>query len=278
MPKKFGDLAKPVNDLFSDDFISGAEVELKTKSANGIELECKGSQGSKGVTGQLTTSLNWLGLGFKETWKTDNTVTSEITKKNFVDAKASKAVAELVISPTSGLTKVTAKANVETGDFHVDLKTSGADIPKSLDLGFVYSFLGNWSLGVKASSKDVLSPNPAITKTLAGLYTSDSNDLSIYSEVGLDDSSICGKVFHTPSSTSKFGAQICTKGNDTTLSAVSEYTLDELTSVKAAINSNMVLNVASTHQVGAATISPSAEINLGASASPSFGLGIKMKN
>lgn len=278
MPKKFGDLAKPVNDLFKDDFGTGTVVEMKTKSANGIELECKGTQNAKGVTGELTTSLSWLGLGFKETWKTDNTVTSEITKKGFVDAKASKAVAELVISPSAGLTKVTAKANVETGDFHVDLKTSGADVPKSLDLGFVYSFLGNWSLGAKVASKDVMSPSPEFKKTVAGLYTSDSNDLSIYSEVALDDAAICGKVFHSPSSVSKFGAQICTKGNDTKLSAVGEYTLDELTTVKAAIDSGMVLNVASIHKVGAATISPSAVINLGESATPAFGLGIKMKN
>lgn len=120
-------------------------------------LECKGKNSKSGTSGELITSLSWIGLDFKETWKTDGTVTSEVTKKDFVEAKASKAVTELVISPTSGLQKVTIKANVEVGDCHCDIKTSGADIPKSLDVGFVYSFLGNWSLGFSASTKDILA-------------------------------------------------------------------------------------------------------------------------
>jgi hypothetical protein len=120
-------------------------------------LECKGKNTKSGTSGELITSLSWIGLDFKETWKTDGTVTSEVSKKDFVEAKASKAVTELVISPTSGLQKVTIKANVEVGDCHCDIKTSGADIPKSLDVGFVYSFLGNWSLGFQASSKDILA-------------------------------------------------------------------------------------------------------------------------
>lgn len=120
-------------------------------------LECKGVSSSKGTKGELVTSLKWAGLDFKETWKTDGTVTSEVAKSGFVEAKASKAVTELVLSPTDGLKQVTIKANVETGDIHADVKTSGPDLPKSLDVGLVYSFLGNWTVGFKASSKDILS-------------------------------------------------------------------------------------------------------------------------
>mmetsp|Transcript_100870 Transcript_100870/g.140109 ORF Transcript_100870/g.140109 Transcript_100870/m.140109 type:complete len:279 (-) Transcript_100870:80-916(-) len=278
MPKKFGDLAKAVSDLFSDDFGTESSVKVTTKSANGISLECKGVSSGKGTSGELVTSLNWVGLDFKETWKTDGTVTSEVSKKGFVDAKASKAVTELVLSPTDGLKKVTVKANVEMGDIHADVKTAGADIPKSLDVGFVYSFLGNWSLGFKASSKDILSSSPSINKTVAGLYESDAKDLSVYTEVGLDSQVMVGKVYHTATPKTKFGASIQNKGGNTTLAAVGSYTLDELTTVKASLDSDKTFNFASVHKVGAATISPSAVFKCDSTAQPGFGLSIKMAN
>lgn len=284
MPKKFGDLTKPVADLFKDDFSTDQSLKVTTKSSNGIELECEGKVSKKKgssenvASGELTTSLNWLGLGFKETWKTNGTITTEVTKKDFVESKGSKAVIEMVMSPTDGLQEVTIKANVETGDFHADIKASGKDIPKKVVLGFVYSFLGNWSLGLKAASDDLLSSSVSVNKTVGVLYESDSKDLSIYSEVGLDDASLSGKVFHTPSNRTKFGAQIATQGSKTTLSAVGEYTLDDLTAVKASIDSGMLFKIASVHKVGAATISPSATVDFGTNATPNFGIGIKMKN
>lgn len=278
MPTKFGDLSKPINDLFNDDFGTETSVKVTTKSANGITLVCKGKNSSKGTSGELETSLNWIGLDFKETWKTDGTVTSEVSKKGFVEAKASKAVTEVVISPTDGLKKVTIKANVEVGDIHADVKTSGADIPKSLDVGFVYSFLGNWSLGFQASSKDILASNPKINKTIAGLYESDAKDLTIYSEVALDDNALSGKVYHIPSATTKFGAKIESKGGSTALAAVGQYKLDDLTTLKASLDSGLSLNLSSTHKVGATTITPSAVLKLNDSAAPGFGIAIKMAN
>jgi hypothetical protein len=277
-------------------------------------LECKGVSSGKGTSGELSTTLNWAGLDFKETWKTEGSVTSEVTKKNFIDAKSSKAVTELVVSPTDGIKKVTIKANVEIGDIHADIKTAGPDIPKSLDFGLVYSFLGNWSVGFKASSKDILSSvrrlsclfhicsllpvvrvelyysrryyplvsrvmqSPSINKTVAGLYESDAKDLFVYSEVGLDSQEVTGKVFSTSTPQTKFGASITSKGGSTTLAAVGSYNLDDLTTVKASLHSDKTFNFATIHKVGAATISPSAVIKFDSSAQPGFGISIKMAN
>jgi hypothetical protein len=242
------------------------------------KLECEGTSGAKGVSGQLVTDLSWLGLGFKETWKTDGTVTSEVSKKNFIEAKASKAVAEAVISPVEGLKKVTIKANVELADMHADIKASGSDIPKAVDLGFVYGFMGNWSLGFKASSKDITASNPSINKTLAGCYVSDAKDLTVYTEVGLDSNSLAGKVMHVTGPKATCGAQIASNNGTTKLSAVGLYAIDDLTTVKAGLDTDRVLNLASIHKVGAATISPSAVIKLGDQDKAGFGFSVTLEN
>jgi len=258
MPCKFGDLGKAIKDLFSDDFDAGSQkLTLKSKSANGVEFEVEGTRDdSNAVSGELKSTYGLKnGITLKETWSTNNSVTTEVTAKNTL-AKGSKVVYEVGFSPSKGITSQTVKANYSDKSVNFDSKLKNYD---ALTAGTVFSF-SNFLVGASAN----MSLNKGSIKSyeLAGSYS--DADVVITSKVD-NKAAFSGSIFHKASPVLQTGVEFkYDAGKDATgFTLGGAYKLDSTTTAKAKINKNLALGLAYTQDLrSGVTLGLSANINV----------------
>ena len=84
VPPSYDDLGKSASDLFSKGYGYGnAKLSVTTKSANGVQFKSTGQSANDTgkVSGTFETQYEWkeYGLTFRESWKTDNVLATNIS-------------------------------------------------------------------------------------------------------------------------------------------------------------------------------------------------------
>jgi hypothetical protein len=126
MPAIFKDVAKPVTDLLTNDYVFQAQkLKLKTKTANGLELTTEGTlKGSKGVSAKLSAKFSpFAGINIKKLCVT--------TEGRF----QTEAVLENAVEGVSFTVKAEEGAGAPpAGELVVDYKNNKAAVQASVDV------------------------------------------------------------------------------------------------------------------------------------------------
>lgn len=269
-PPKFGDLGKKVKNLFSDDFDAGeVTLKLNSKAANGMAFKVEGTKDSKNtVKGKLESSYSLAnGISFKETWKTNSVVTTEVSTKDKL-AKGTKFVFEAEFSPSPGLkTAQTIKADYGADKFYIDTKL--VDYEK-LSAGATFSY-SKWLMG--ASGK--FTASKGFQGYEAGVSYVDS-DVIVTAKVNEKDT-MEGSVFHKATPTINAGVKLGynRSTNASSFGVAGEYALDSTATCKAKIDNSLALGLAYTQELRkGVTLGMSANVNAANLDSDSHSLGL----
>jgi len=246
-------------------------LKLKSKSASGMAFKVEGTKDDKNtVSGKLESTYTLpSGIAFKETWKTNSVVTTEITAKNQV-VKGSKLVFEAGFSPSAGLKSQTIKADYGAPKFYVDTKLVDYE---NLSAGAVFSY-SNFLFGV--SSKF------SVAKGFKGYEAAVSyvdKDFTVTSAVSENGDKMAGSIFHKALPTVDAGVRFSYNRNsgDTTFDVAGAYSLDASTTLKAKIDKSLNLGLAYTQDLRqGVTLGLSANVNAASLEGDGHSLGLSL--
>jgi hypothetical protein len=255
---KFGDLSKAANDLFKDDFCAGdVKLTCKSKTSNGVNLKVEGSKSTSdnAVSAEFESKFTTAsGITLKEVWTTANKVTTDVSVKNKLMKGMNNSVA-LTFSPTNGYQSFKLKSDYSAGKNCTDVVYDG----KKLTVGSVVS-ANSFLFGASADINPGSSMSPASYSIAAGYRCGDIKVNSLIK----NGSDVEANVFHTPCSKMAAGAQFnfSNKNSATKFALVGQYSCHQDTTMKAKINTDMVLNLALKQAVSkCVTITLSAQVN-----------------
>ncbi|KAH3747466.1 voltage-dependent anion-selective channel protein 1-like [Dreissena polymorpha] len=235
-PPTYADLGKAAKDLFSKGFNFGFhKVEVKTKTDNGVKFTTKGSHSKETdrLSGELNTEYKYdeYGLTFKETWTTENKLSTEVTVEDQL-AKGLKLTFDTSFEPQtskkSGVVKMGYKndhLNL-TSDCNFDF--AGPTINAALVLAY-NNFLAGYQMAFDTSKSKLSKNNFALG------YSAD--DFTLNANVN-DLQEFQSSIFHKVNRDLDLGIQMSwTQGtNATSLGLAGKYTLDKDSSISAKVN------------------------------------------
>jgi voltage-dependent anion channel protein 2 len=271
---KFGDLSKAANDLFKDDFCAGdVKLTVKSKTANGVNLKVEGSKStsSNAVSAEFESKYTTAaGITLKEVWTSANKVTTDVSMKNKLMKNHGASLA-VSFSPTDGYQSFKLKSDYSTGKCCSDIVYDG----RALTVNSVVS-ANAFLFGASAVINPSKSMSPA-SYSLAGGYRCGDINVNTLTKNGSD---VEASVYHTPCSKVAAGAQInySNKNSNTAFGLVGQYACDKDTTVKAKINTDMVLNMALKQAINkCVTLTLSAQVNAANLNSDKNKLGVEIE-
>ncbi|WAQ96979.1 VDAC2-like protein [Mya arenaria] len=235
-PPTYADLGKSARDLFSKGFNFGFhKLEVTTKTDSGVKFTTKGSHSKETdrISGELNTEYkyNEYGLTFKETWTTENKLSTEVTIEDQL-AKGFKLTFDTAFEPQtskkSGQVKTGYKNDYVNFTGDCDFNFAGPTINGALVLGY-----NNWLAGYQMAFDTSKSK---LTKNNFGLgYT--AGDLAINANVN-DLQEFQSSIHNRVNSDLDLGIQMSwTQGtNATSLGLAAKYALDRNSAINAKVN------------------------------------------
>lgn len=235
-PPTYADLGKAARDLFSKGFNYGFnKVEVITKTESGVKFTTKGNHNTD--TGKLSGELNTeykyneYGLTFKETWNTDNTLSTEITIEDQL-AKGLKLAFDTSFAPQtgkkSGKVKTGYKNDYVNLNCDVDFDFSGPTINGAGVLGY-NGFLGGYQMAFDTSKSKLIKSNFAMGY--------EAGDFTLHTNVN-DAAEFGGSVHQKVKDDLEMGVNLSwTSGSNVTRFGIGgKYTLDKDASISAKVN------------------------------------------
>jgi len=237
-PPSYADLGKAAKDLFSKGFNAGShKLEVKTKTESGVKFTTKGSHNSDTgrVSGDLTTEYKCpdYGFTFKETWTTDNVMSTECTIEDKV-AQGLKLVFNSSFAPQtgkkSGKIKTGYKNDYVNMDCDVDFDFSGPTVNGAAVLGY-NGFFAGYQMAFDTSKSKLTKNN------VAGGYN--AGDFIITTSVN-DFTEFGGSISQNVSKDLDTGIQLSwTSGsNAVSFGLAGKYTLGPNSTVNTKVNNN----------------------------------------
>ncbi|XP_045212982.2 voltage-dependent anion-selective channel protein 2-like [Mercenaria mercenaria] len=237
-PPTYADLGKAARDLFSKGYNYGTnKLEVKTKTDAGVKFTTKGSHNSETgkMTGELQTEYKCsdYGLTFKETWNTDNTLSTEITIEDQL-AKGLKLAFDTSFAPQTGKkngkVKTGYKQDYINVNCDVDFDFSGPTINGAAVLGY-NGFLGGYQMAFDTSKSKLIKSNFAMGY--------EAGDFTLHTNVN-DATEFGGSVHQKVNKDMDVGVSLSwTSGSNVTrFGLASKYTIDKDASINAKVNNS----------------------------------------
>lgn len=236
-PPSYSDLGKAARDLFSKGYNYGFnKIEVKSKTENGVKFTTKGSHNSDTgrLTGELVTEYKYdYGISFKESWTTDNVLSSEVTIEDQL-AQGLKLTFDASFAPQtgkkSGKVKTGYKNDYVNMNCDVDFDFSGPTINGAAVLGY-NGFLAGYQAAFDTSKSKLSKSNFAIGYQ--------AGDFTLHTNVN-DATEFGGSVHQKVSDNLETGVNLAwTAGSNVTrFGLAGKYTLDKDSSISAKVNSN----------------------------------------
>ena len=248
VPPTYGDLGKSARDLFDKGYNYGfSKVDVKTKSASGVEFTVKGSSASG--TGQIVGSLETKykrpsqGITFTEKWSTNNVLCSEVSVEDQL-AKGLKTTLCTSFSPSTGKKSATLKTAYKRDYVHLNLD-SNCNLSPVVQGAAVVGYEG-WLAGYQFAfdtSKSVLSKS-----NLAFGYT--AADMQLLTTVN-DCTEFGGSVFQRIDKNLSTGIQLGWNSgqSSTRFGVAAKYDCCDGCSVNAKLNNAGQIGVGYTHKL-----------------------------
>jgi len=238
VPPPYSDLGKSARDLFSKGFNYGSyKMELKTKTATGVEFTTSGSQNhdSGKNNGTLETKYKWkdYGLTFQEKWNTDNTIATEITIEDQL-AKGLKLSFDTQFAPQtgkkSGRIKTSYKQDHINLNADVDFDFAGPTVHGAGVLGY-NGWLAGYQMTFDTAKSKLTKNNFAVGFA--------ADDFTLHTSVN-DGSEFGGSYHQKVNDELETGVQLSwTAGsNATRFGLAAKYTPDRDTTIRAKINNS----------------------------------------
>lgn len=235
-PPTYGDLGKAARDLFSKGYSYGShKVEVKTKTSSGVKFTTKGNNNTDTgrLSGDLTTEYKCsdYGLTFKETWNTDNVLSTEVTIEDQL-AQGLKLAFDTSFAPQtgkkSGKVKTGYKNDYVNLNCDVDFDFSGPTVNGAAVLGY-NGFLGGYQMAFDTSKSKLAKSNFSLGY--------EAGDFILNTNVN-DATEFGGSVFQKVNDDLQTGVQLSwTSGTNTTRFGIAgKYTLDKNSSISAKVN------------------------------------------
>ncbi|KAK3528722.1 hypothetical protein QTP70_010067 [Hemibagrus guttatus] len=258
-PPSYADLGKAARDVFNKGYGFGlVKLDLKTKSANGVEFKTCGSSNTDTgkVIANLETKYKWdeYGVTFTEKWSTDNTLGTEVTVEDQI-AKGLKVTFDSSFSPNTGKKngklQTAYKCEYLNVGCDVDFDFSGPLVQGAAVLGY-----DSWLAGFQATfdpTKSKITRNNLAIGYRAG-------DFQLHTHVN-DGSEFGGSVYQKLSDDLETAVNLAwTAGsNNTRFGIAAKYTLDSNSSVNVKVNNSSLVGVGYTQ-----TLRPGVKVILSA--------------
>ncbi|KAA0724867.1 Voltage-dependent anion-selective channel protein 2 [Triplophysa tibetana] len=279
VPAAYADLGKSARDILTKGYGFGmVKLDVKTKSANGVEFKTSGSSNmdTNKVSGNLETKYKWTeyGLTFTEKWNTDNTLGTEISVEDQI-TKGLKLTFDTTFSPNtgkkSGKVKSAYKREYLNAGCDVDFDFAGPTIHGAAVLGYE-GWLAGYQMTFDSAKSKMTRSNFAI-----GFKT---EDFQLHTHVN-DGTEFGGSIYQKVNNRLETAVHLAwTAGNNSTSFGIAgKYMLDPSSSISAKVNNSSLVGIGYTQ-----TLRPGVKITLSAlvdgknvnSGSHKLGLGIEL--
>lgn len=248
-PPTYGDLGKAARDLFSKKFNYGAQkIEVKTKSSNGVKFTSKGNNNTDTgrMSGDLTSEYKCSdhGLTLKESWTTDNVLSTEVTIEDQL-AQGLKLAFDTSFAPQtgkkSGKVKTGYKNDYVNVNCDVDFDFSGPTVNGAAVLGY-NGFLGGYQMAFDTSKSKLTKSN------FSAGYAAGDFTLNTYAN---DAAEFGGSISQNVNDNLDTAVQLSwtTGSNAVRFGLAGKYVLDKSASVSAKVNNNGQVGLAYSQDV-----------------------------
>lgn len=237
-PVVYGDLGKSARDVFGKGYhFNLMKLELKTKTAGGVELTTGGTSNSESgkVVGNLETKykIKEHGLTFTEKWDTDNKLTTVLDVQD-------KLLNGLKLTlDTSFLPQTGAKSGLVKAEYKHDLLCLNTDMDLNLDGPTVNGSAVIGHQGWLAGYQMAYDTNKSkLTKNNFGLGYS-KGDFTLHTNMN-DGESFGGSIYQKVNPTLETAVNVgwAASKNETTFGIGCKYALDDCASIRAKVNNS----------------------------------------
>lgn len=249
IPPTYADLGKSARDLFDKGFNYGfKKVDLKTKTASGIEFTTKGS--SSDETGKISGSIETKykksehGLTFTEKWSTDNTVATEVAIEDQI-ATGLKMTLCTSYSPNSGkksgALKTAYKRDYINMNLDTDFNFAGPTLNGAAVLGYE-GWLAGYQFGFDTAKSQLTKNNVALGYN--------GTDFQLLFNVN-DSTEFKGSLYQSVSSKLSTAVQLSWPAgqNNTSFGVAAKYAVDSDSSISTKINNSGQIGAGYSHNL-----------------------------
>jgi voltage-dependent anion channel protein 2 len=240
---KYADFSKAATDLFKDDFITDngngtVKLILKSTASNGVAMKVEGTKdnSTNAVNAEFESKFTTAsGITLKETYKSQNQLTTEVSVKNKIVKGSSASLA--VTFNTEKIQSFKAKTDYACKKNFTDFVFDG----KTLTASSVYA-VNSFLLGASAEFDVAKLGSAPKSYSLGAGYS--QGDIVVRSQIK-NGTDVEGSIYHTPRINVKAGVQFnfAKNSKNSNFGLVGQYAYDAETTLKAKVDTSLNLNL-----------------------------------